>query len=639
MRLSIDIETACAVPSCKYHGKAMCQEGHSLSPWHSRITVIGLVGFCPDTAEILARGVFRGPSMIEELQEYLDDNYWPDGAGGANFKFDLLHLWVRGLKFPVERWTFDTQLAGYVLTEKIPDSYIEDLKRRAPKGQNHRFGKHSLKTMAPYFLGVEPFWEVEDKDNDEYVLKDAEYTARLAPVLETKLRERGEFEFYKERQLEWTKMLLEAEFRGIQLDMGALDQKEGDLQSRSQELRSRLDSLWASAHAAYREQAAERLLGRYKQMAAKAGKPFAEGSRYFNLFLAAAKKLPGGVDYDSPAQMLWLLRDYLGYNVTSLEGDETTGREVLERLADEGKEDVRTYLEWRKVNKMLTAFLPTYREAQTGGVIHAIFNPTNTRTGRLSSERPNLQQVNSELKKLFKPRPGYKFISYDFAGIEAKVIALYSEDPALFEIVTKGISIHDYSAKAFLGLDVPVEQVKEKYPVERAATKNCLFGLFYNAGPKRIQATFAQKGIHLSQGDCRQIHGRFKETYSAAAKFMRELVKYLESGAVIMNLLGRPLRIEHPEDCYMKGFNSAVQGSASDLCLEAANRTRRDYRERGIDAHVLLLIHDNIVVEAKEEQVPEAEEILVENMLGFNLTNSLGRIPLEVDGGVYDYWK
>ncbi len=644
MKVALDIETQCAVQHCPDFGKSICRNNHSLSPWHSDISVIGLVNL-----EGSSKRVLRGPNKIAELQQVLDYEQPDTKLITHNGKFDLLHLIVKGLKITLDRWIADTQLGFYVLTEKIPDQWLAEYEELRKTRKNQRkAGKHSLKTLAPYFLGVEPFWEVGDHDNDEYVLKDAEYTARLYTVLETKLKERGEFDFYQNKLLPWTKMLLEAEVAGVQLDTNKLNQLEDDLKLKSHDLKNRLDEVWAPAHKAYFDLQRKEISEKYADMGAKARAKVknltrpqerAIFDRYTTLMMNAVDKVPFGIDYDSPKQMLWLMRDHLGYNCTSLEDKEGTGREILERLADEGRSDVRLYLEWRKTNKLLTAFLPTYREQCVDGKIHSIFNPTNTRTGRTSSERPNLQQVPPNLRSLFKSREGYSFVGYDLAAIEAKLIAFYSEDPTLYAIIKEGVSIHDYNVKAFLGVEDPIGDIKAKYPNERGACKNVGFALFYNAGSNRIRIAFAQKGIHLSTSQCKEIHQRFKESYKVAYDIGMEVVQHFEGGNVLPNLLGRPLRIENPEDCYMQGLNTLIQSSASDLLLEWARRCQVRFDEEGLDAKFIMFVHDYMKAEVKDEHVERANQIIQEELSKFKLTTEHGPIKLTADGGVSKEWR
>jgi DNA polymerase I-like protein with 3'-5' exonuclease and polymerase domains len=634
--LAIDLETVCDVKDCKGFG-TVCSEQHPLSPWHSRITVIGVYGEINGKTE---KQVFRS---LDAFRSYLDSTLPMVSLIGHNFKFDLLHLHARGFDIDLAKWAGDSQLAAYVLTDKIPDQWLADYedKRRQLKGQR-KAGKHSLKTLAPYWLNVQPFWETEDKDNDEYVLKDVEYTYRLYAILIGELKRRGEYEFYKQKQLPWAKLLLRAEMRGITLDLTALEEMEQELTQKAKALKLELDEQWRSAHYAHRDLAVDEIQTRYHQMAMKAGFECLTASpRYTRLCRAAMEKLPNKVDYDSPKQMLWLLRDYYGYDCTSLEGKDGTGREILERLANEGKTDVKKFLEWRKINKILTAFLPTYKSLQVGGLIRPIFNPDSTRTGRTSSERPNLQQVPPALRRVFRARQNYAFVGYDASAIEAKLIALYTSDPSLYDVVNSGASLHDVNTKIFFGLgpDVPLEDIKTKYANERATTKNVGFALFYGAGANRIRITFANKGYHLSDYECKEILNRFRETYQSAFEFNTMIVREMEQGAVMPNLLGRPIKIENPEDAYMTAFNTLVQSSASDLNLEAARRTQEEYDTKGIDAHVVGFVHDFVMVEAHDNVRDQAEKILVKHMTGFDLQCELGPIGLTVEGGQMKRWE
>lgn len=634
--LALDLETACSVEGCKDFGKSICREDHSLSPWHSRITVVGIYGYING---VETKKVFREINTLSSFISSLDPVVT---FIGHNFKFDILHLHAKGVHIDLAKWTGDSQLAAYVLTEKIPDEWLQEYneKRKAHSGQREA-GKHSLKTLAPYYLGVPPFWESEDKDNDTYVLTDAEYTYRLHLLLLGKLRERMEYDFYVSKQLPWTKLLLRAEMRGVQIDLQALDIMEADYKQAAETLSHILDQQWHEAHVAYTQLQINECEERYTQMALKAGRELDVGSRYSKLFAAAVAKITPGLSYDSPKQMLWMLRDHYGYDCTSLEGKEGTGREILERLADEGKEDVKKFLEFRKVQKILTSFIPTYKSLQVGSVIRPIYSTSNTVTGRTSSQRPNLQQVPPSLRRLFTARQGYTYIGYDAAAIEAKLIALYTSDPELYEVVASGASLHDVNTKLFFGLgpDVPLEQIKTNYAHERATTKNVGFALFYNAGANRIRITFANKGFHLSDYECKEILKRFKETYATAISVGMEIVSAFEEGQVIPNLLGRPVKIQNKDDAYMTGLNSLVQSSASDLNLEAARRTQEQYDQAGMDAHVVGFVHDFILVEAADEIRDYAEEILIHNMTNFDLRCDLGPVKLTVEGGQMARWE
>jgi DNA polymerase I-like protein with 3'-5' exonuclease and polymerase domains len=403
--ITIDIETECTAAGCTGKG---CK--HALNPATDRITVVALKH--PDW-EVVTRDLSEVASLIKNQP-----------LVAFNFKFEHLHLNHHGVEVRLDQWVADPFLMAYVSTDKIPSEWLEMYEANRPDG-HRKAGKHSLKTLAPYFLKVAPYWEVEQKDDDEYVMTDVRYTEQLHEYFIEHMPH-DQFCFYQDKLMAWTKMLVEAEMRGIAIDLDALTAKEQELAARAVELRAKLDEQWRDAHDAYHGEQVTKVMLKYKEQKRNVS--------WERRQAAAIDKAPRAVDYDSPKQMLWLLQTHLGYDCTSFEGAESTGKEVLQRLSAEHA-DVAVYLEWRGVNKLLSAFLPTYRELGASGVVRPVFNPGNTRTGRTSSERPNMQQIPEGLRKLFHARPGYQLVGYDMGAIEAKLIAYYTDDETLTSLI------------------------------------------------------------------------------------------------------------------------------------------------------------------------------------------------------------
>lgn len=596
----------------------MCQNDHSLSPWHSEITTIAM------TSDLQSQIL-----TLEEVCILASSSNRDVVFDGHNFKFDWLHLAVHGCVIPLDRWVGDSSIAAYVLSEKIPDQWLADYDEvRKTKGNHHRkAGKHSLKSLAPFFLNVEPFWEVEDHSDIEYALKDTIYTRRLNEMLEQKLKDEGSFDFYQ-RLLKWTKMLAQAELRGLNYDQDDAKIMESALRVEAVELYDAIKNNWYGAE----EKAFKLKVTKLREKHATLKKPTEKGLQ------GKLARLKQGINFSSSAQMRWLLRDHLGLNITGDDGVDSTGAAVLKRLS-ETRDDVRTFHKWRKVNKLLTSFFPAYEGFAVNGSIHPIYNVDVTRTGRTSSQRPNAQQVTSSLKPLFKARPGYKIVGFDAAGIEAKLIAYYTEDPVLYSILKDGTSIHDFNCVKWFKLDCAYKDVKIFYPKQRKATKNVGFALFYNAGFNRIKIALAQAGFLISDDEARQIHKQFKIDFRVAHKEAQKVVHRFQQGEVIKNLLGRPLIIEVPQDAYMKGFNKLIQSSASDYLLHSAHRAMNRMETQGVEAHPILFVHDYVGFEVKENQALPAAEIIKSEMTDYTLLTAHGLINLEVDGGISDVWE
>jgi DNA polymerase I-like protein with 3'-5' exonuclease and polymerase domains len=633
---ALDIETECNVTDCPgVGGSHRCR--HALNPFTSRISLIAIYG--PNIKHVF--------DNISEFEKFILTEAPKDiSFVGHGFAFDIKQLSYHWNNAILLYWSDDTMLMAHTYSVKIPDTWLESYsQKRIEKNKlrpltPHRSAKKlSLKTLAPYFLEVDAFWEPEHHTDIEYALKDAEYTYRLYLYFQKQMSSL-EKDFYVSKQMPWAKMLVAAEMRGIQLDKNKHEQLTVALREKEQQLREELDQTWQSAHAAYRQIEEKKLHAKYVNMAHTGSRSLETSPRYQKLYDTAKLKLPIGFDYDSPQQMQWFLREHEDLNITNFKGDDSSGKAVLERLAAEGRSDIGKYLEWRKTQKLLTAFLPQYKELSAyDGAIHTNFHAAGTRTGRLSSSEPNLQQVNKKLKPLFIPRPGHKFIIYDLSAIEARLIAWYSEDAALFNIIQKGWSIHDYNAKIFFNLSCQVEEVKKNYPRERAAAKRVGFSLFYGAAFARIQDALLQEGFSITPERSKQMLENFRSEYRGSFNFHKEITLLFEKGEVIENALGRPLKIQPWENPYMQGYNTLIQSTASDINIQCLYKANLEYNQKGIPAFPLLLIHDAVVIEVKEEQAIAAEQILLNQYKKFNLVSKYGTIPIEVEGGIYDEWR
>lgn len=554
---------------------------------------------------------------------------------------------------------FDTRTMAHTSTEKIPDSWLaaynkkrDKLNKELPQGVSHRAGsKYSLKCLAPYFLGVEPFWEdPRDHDSDEYVIKDCKYAHDLCLFFIDKLKEKNEWGFYFNKARLWDQMLVRMSCNGITLAHEKLKEVEAEYTERMQAAEKKLDELWAEHHIAqYKEKCAEEkrirdekcehyIANRLKDKSKEAQ----TRERYRKAYLEAINKLPRRINYGSDKQMLWLLRDKLGYNCADVLGDEGTGKDILEVLAATGHEDVAIFLEWRKAQKVVTSYFPSYKALSHKGKLYPFFNSGGARTGRLSSSNPNLQQVPPDLYRVFKPTDGHNFIGYDMDAIEAKIIAILSEDPVLLSICNEGLSIHDYNTKNILfdDIDCEVHEVKKKYPEHRVASKKIGFTLFYGGGQKRVVIGMSLTGFQISEDEGRYRLKKFREEYEVASEYHLDITAAFENKVPLTNLMGRPLIIENKKDCYMKGFNTMVQSSASDMVLQACYHTESALRSQGIKASPIALIHDFIMFEAKEEDTEKVNKILVDKMTGFSITSANGhKVDMKVEGFCGKQWK
>jgi DNA polymerase I-like protein with 3'-5' exonuclease and polymerase domains len=335
-----------------------------------------------------------------------------------------------------------------------------------------------------------------------------------------------------------------------------------------------------------------------------------------------------GFNYNSDQQVAYAFRDVLGLDITNLEGKESTGVEVLQRLTEEGSPHAKQLLSYRKKEKLLSSFFPSYRKYVYNGRIHCSFRLTGTRTGRLSCSAPNLQQQPPFVKELYIPERGDVLITKDFSGIEPVLIGFFSQDKVLCDILIEGRNFHDHNTLVFFpDLGVEESRVKAEFPLQRKVAKELGLLLMYGGGWKRVKISRQKYGLPAGDEECQAAYQNFKEKFRGVFQFKQFLDGALERGEIVCNLMGRPYTLPQ-SDVYMKGFNTLIQGSASDLLLQSAE----DIQAKGLS--VRLLVHDEIVVNGR----PEDEAIVEREMTKWELNTPYGRLPLVVEGQVADHW-
>lgn len=602
--LSVDIETACGI-DCGLTLSKCFSAKHGLIPHENRITVIGTWG--PEEDD---RRVFRGEDIGGVFSTFLRKKCEGEGYRllGQNFSFDLkvlsyhLHNYTGSY---LDYWGHDTQLLAYVMTQKIPEWWLkqyndvrQELNKELPKGISHRkASKHSLKTLAPYFLDdVEPFWEdPTNHDSDDYVLRDCEYTYRLHEELLRKASPE-EVTFYYDKQLPWAKELLKAELRGAPVDMVAMNKEKKVQAIIAQEKEALVRKQWGI-------------------------------SDDFNL--------------NSPKQLLELFQSR-GYDATTYDGKDSTDKEVLNKLVEQGHADVETFLDYRKASKLVSTYFPSYERYVVNGRIHASFNSTGTRTGRISSSDPNLQNQPPVTRKFFRATEGKILITRDLSGVEPVLMAYYSHDPSLLEIVLDPEqNFHSaVTPLVFPYVDCPNKDVKKLFKKERDVTKTADLAIFYGSGARRLHQIMTKAGFaDYTLADCKYIVKKLRSHFSGVWQFKEALDEELQAGSTIYNLLGRPVKIDDPDDVYMKGFNRLIQGSGSDIVMEAIRRYNAWAALECPESQVILTVHDEIVVEAPEDRAEECDAKLDFFMIDFDLTREGVAVKLETEGMISKTWE
>ncbi len=297
----------------------------------------------------------------------------------------------------------------------------------------------------------------------------------------------------------------------------------------------------------------------------------------------------------------------------------STSIEVLEDLADK-YEIVGEVLEYRKVVKLNSTYCEgLIKLADENGRVHTTFNQTVAVTGRLSSTEPNLQNIpirtelGKALRKYFITKnDDYVLIDADYSQIELKVLASMSKDANMIYAFNSGADIHTITASQVFGI-LPSDVTSEL----RKRAKAVNFGIVYGIGSFSLS-----KDLHISNKEAKQYIDSYFATYPDVHNFIKALIDSAKTYGYAKTLLGRIRYIPELASANknMQAFgeraamNSPIQGTAADIIKIAMINVNRALKNSGLDAKLILQVHDELIVEAHKDSANEALNILKTEM-------------------------
>ena len=290
----------------------------------------------------------------------------------------------------------------------------------------------------------------------------------------------------------------------------------------------------------------------------------------------------------------------------------------MEKLADE-YEIVKFILEYRTYTKLKSTYCDgLLKEIAADGRIHSTFNQTETRTGRISSTEPNLQNIpvrtelGREMRKFFIADDGKVLVDADYSQIELRVLSDIAEDKAMIDAFNNGDDIHAITASQVFKM--PLQMVT---PLMRSRAKAVNFGIVYGIG-----AFSLAKDIGVSRAEAYRYIKDYLHHYSGVDRYMNEVVEEAKKNGYVKTLFGR--RRYLPELSSSNGMlrafgervarNMPIQGTAADIIKIAMIRVYTRLKEENLNARLILQIHDELIVEAPENEKTKAELIVKEEM-------------------------
>ena len=350
--------------------------------------------------------------------------------------------------------------------------------------------------------------------------------------------------------------------------------------------------------------------------------------------------MPEGFNINSPKQLGDILFDVLKLpHGKKTKTGYSTNAEILEKLRPYHP-IVDAVLDYRQLTKLKSTYADgLLKVADAHGRVHTTFRQTGTATGRLSSTEPNLQNIpvrtelGRELRRYFLPENrDYVIVDADYSQIELRLLAAVSGDENLCEAFREGADIHTSTAAAVFG--VPRDCVT---PEMRKRAKAVNFGIMYGIG-----AFSLADDIGVSRQEAQAFIDRYLGQFPRVDAYLKQTIASAYENGYVTTLFGRRRYIAElaGKNKMQQKFgervamNSPIQGTAADLIKLAMIRVHRRLREEGLDARLILQVHDELLIESNRTCADRAQEILRTEM------ESAARlsVPLTVEIHAGDTW-
>ncbi len=316
----------------------------------------------------------------------------------------------------------------------------------------------------------------------------------------------------------------------------------------------------------------------------------------------------------------------------------STNIDVLESLMNK-HEIIPAIMEYRKLAKLNSTYvIGLINVIGDDKRVHSTFNQTETRTGRISSSEPNVQNIpvrtplGSEIRKFFIAREGYTLVDADYSQIELRILAHIANDENMIDAFLNGDDIHAITASQVF--NCPIEQLTSEL---RSRAKAINFGIVYGIGAYSLS-----QDINVSVGEAKAYIEAYLRTYSGVANYMHTIIEQAQKEGYVKTLYGRKRDLAdiNATNKMVKAFaerialNTPIQGTAADIIKLAMVKVHSRIKKEQLDARLILQVHDELIIEAPAMQAQMVKAMLKEEME--NAANLL--VPLIVDISTGQNW-
>ena len=512
-----------------------------------------------------------------EIKKLLEDESVP------KILFDAKETIVKlNGKIDIKNISDDTAIAAYLVDPAKSKYEIEDL-------ANEYFGVVIDKPEAKQLSLLDD----DEPDKSEYLAKCAAALGALNERINKKIEENGQTQLYREIELPLVTVLAHLEINGFLVD-------DEQLKAFADTLGTQIDKLTAMIY----EMAGEE----------------------FNI--------------NSPKQLGVILFEKLELKpVKKTKTGYATNVDVLEKLMDKHP-IIGLIMEYRQLTKLKSTYCDGLRAVINPEThrIHSVFTQTVTVTGRLSSTEPNLQNIPTrtelgrEIRKMFVAKDGYTLVDADYSQIELRVLAHIANDETMINAFKNGEDIHAVTASQVLG--IPLADVTKE---QRSSAKAVNFGIVYGIGEFSLS-----QDLHISVKEAKAYIDSYLEKYHGVRNYMTEIKEQAKKDGFVKTMMNRIRYIPELKSPNYNirqfgervALNTPIQGTAADIIKLAMVRVDQRLISENLKSRLILQVHDELIVEAAEDEVETVKKILSEEMQGAMEL----RVPLKVDMSVGHSW-
>lgn len=500
--------------------------------------------------------------------------------GKEIYTYDLKKMIVSLNKYDIDikNCTFDAMIAGYILNYNVKDdiSYLAN-------------------TFNYDITLFDNFKKEKNMSNEalaDLTVKKAKFIYDIKDEFTNKMKEEEQLELFTNIEMKLSSVLASMEIEGVRVDTKVLDEMGDNINKKLDELTSEIYNY--------------------------AGEEF---------------------NVQSPKQLGEILFEKLEIPYPKKKKTSySTAREILDKIVDYHP-IVEKIIEHRTLNKIYTTYIVGIKNCvKEDGKLHTIYTQTLTRTGRLSSIEPNLQNIpirykeGKEIRKAFIPEENSVFLSSDYSQIELRMFAHMSGEQNLIDAFKHHLDIHTKTA-----MDIYHVSKDEVTKNMRRDAKAVNFGIIYG-----ISSFGLAEDLGVDIKTAKKFLDNYLETFPGIKNYMDKVIKDAYEKGYVKTIMNRKRKIDelYNTNHMIKvqgermALNTPVQGSSADILKKAMIDIYNEFNRLNLKSKMILQVHDELIFNVKNDELEKVKEIVINFMENAYKLN----VPLEVDVEIGKNW-